>query len=104
MDATTALLIRARGLIERGWCRGANAIDKDGATVSPTSVDAIAWCASGALKAAHTYLTNGLGGAYDRLYATTGNRIEDFNDQQETVGPILAAFDRAITAGSETAS
>jgi hypothetical protein len=37
------------GLIERGWCQGADARDRLGATVPPTGQTAAAWSLSGAL-------------------------------------------------------
>lgn len=99
-DETTTLLIRARALIERGWCRGANARDAKGSAIESQSKDATAWCAAGALFAAglvpddecwhHPVVRH-------FQAAIGGNRnIQGFNDDQETVEPILAAFDRAI--------
>src|SRR5437588_6745340 len=52
IDATTELLIRARGFIGRGWCRYMLAMDAAGHPVDPTTTDAVAWCANGALVAA----------------------------------------------------
>jgi hypothetical protein len=103
-DETTALLIRARGLLERGWCRGADAKNFLGLPVSAYSILARAWCASGALLAARA-------GASDlncrlaqirMLVAVGGEVLHEFNDRQETVEPVLAAFDRAIAAGKST--
>lgn len=48
VDETTALLIRARGFIERGWCRGTEALTATGSMVQPTSDRAVAWCMYGA--------------------------------------------------------
>jgi hypothetical protein len=100
-DETTALLIRARGFIERGWCRGAYAKDACAGLVSPGSREAVRWCMLGALQAAGW---NGLDfghPAYLRLQgAVGGGRVGDFNDDQETVEPVLAAFDRTIAMGS----
>lgn len=100
-DETTALLIRARGFIERGWCRLAYAKDANGNAVDPKSGAAVAWCMHGALEAAKTS-DDAWFRAVDRLTAHTDG-IEDFcdfNNAQETVEPVLAAFDRAIAAGS----
>jgi hypothetical protein len=104
IDPTTALLIRARGFIERGWCRYVRARDAAGNPVEPTSEQAVAWCAGGALIAA--------GSPDDERYRRAEfRRLEDaidcswvanFNDLQETVEPILAAFDRAIAARETT--
>jgi hypothetical protein len=98
-EEATELLIRARGFIERGWCRFAFAQDAAGNEVSPLDVQAVAWCAWGALFAAglpETHRTRHP--AFHRLRAAIdGNEpIGVFNTQQETVEPVLAAFDRAI--------
>jgi hypothetical protein len=92
----TALLIRARSLLERGWCRGVPAIDAEGWMVHPVSEKAIAWCASGALIAAGWCRTDLDHPAIHRLSAAMDGSICGFNDRQESVEPILAAFDRAI--------
>jgi len=94
VDETTALLIRARGFIERGWCRCQQAVDANGSSTSPTSEDAVAWCASGALIAAGA--SSVFDPAVQLLHAAIGKTIWIFNDDQETVEPILVAFDRAI--------
>lgn len=104
-NETTALLIRARGFIERGWCQGRTAFNAQGASVSSRSEEAVRWCAVGALMAAvpagrpmtirHP--------AYARLREVVGMDVAVFNDAQETVEPVLAAFDRAI-AGEPSAS
>jgi hypothetical protein len=97
-DETTALLILARSLVERGWCREALARDRKGRWVHPTAGSAVAWCASGALIAA-------AGAAFDLCWLPASNRLEAaiggediciFNNRQESVEPVLAAFDRAI--------
>jgi hypothetical protein len=105
IDEATALLIRARGFLERGWCRWAQAKDAGGNYTEPTSERAVAWCAYGALLAAglheRGYGNDGYGNdpAVKRLQAATGNwSIGGFNNRQETVEPVLAAFDRAIAA------
>jgi hypothetical protein len=109
-DETTALLIRARGFLERGWCRFDFAYDAAGQSVHPKSRHAVAWCVNGALIAAGvpSWLDNPDSRSYDdhpavrRLEAAMGGwmGIGGFNNRQETVEPILAAFDRAIAAGS----
>ena len=48
VDATTDLLIRARGFIERGWCQNAAAKNTDGIGIDPRSERAVAWCPAGA--------------------------------------------------------
>lgn len=104
VDDTTALLIRARGFIERGWCREASARDLNGYKVPARSSGAVSWCAFGALIAAGLPTHDTAHPAYLKLVyavkALGGSDIADFNDRQETVEPILAAFDRAIAAGN----
>lgn len=51
MDARDVLL-RAAGLVQRGWSRGAFARFADGTTADPHARDAEAWCALGALRRA----------------------------------------------------
>jgi hypothetical protein len=99
VDETTALLIRARAFIERGWCRE-TAQDANGDLVQARSERAVRWCAVGALMAAgvdnHGFWDHP---ATLRLIAAIGGaKIPDFNDAQATAGPVLAAFDRAIVA------
>jgi hypothetical protein len=102
IDETTALLIRARGFVERGWCRGTLARDTAGREVGPTNERAVAWCAFRALLMVGVpYLPGArFHPAYHRVNdAMNGEQIHRFNDRQEIVEPILAAFDRAIAAG-----
>jgi hypothetical protein len=101
-DEATALLIRARALVARGWCRGARARNFLGFAVSQYSRWATRWCASGALAAARL-VASGVDyrRAQLRLIAAMGDEyIFDFNDRQRTVQPVLAAFDRAIRASA----
>jgi hypothetical protein len=100
-DATWPL-IRARSFLERGWCRDMGEVDENGVEVRATSERAIAWCLVGALDAAgipYLYHEHGPHPAYKRLKDAIGDeRPLDFNARQETVEPVLAAFDRAIAA------
>jgi hypothetical protein len=105
VNETTALLIRARGFIERGWCRGSLALDATGNAVDPTSERAVAWCANGALVALGVPWSPGDAfehhPAVRRLTVAIGGEfIGTFNNTQETVEPVLAAFDRAIAGQS----
>ncbi len=100
MELRPISLIRARALLTRGWCRHAPARNFLGFQVSPYSRWATCWCASGALRAAATGVSDmhrrrGQG----RLIAAIGGEtLWEFNDRQRTVEPVLAAFDRAIAA------
>lgn len=99
IDPTTALLIRARGFIERSWCRKWFAGDANGWGVTPVSEQAIAWCMTGALMAAQQQTADGcVNDAIERLRSAVGGdgTLADFNDRQQTVEPVLAAFDFAI--------
>jgi hypothetical protein len=102
MDEATALLIRARALLAQGWCRRAPARNLFGFEVDPLSRRAVAWCMSGALWAARLTASDmDRHRARCRLLAAIGGvPVVDFNDAQETVEPILAAFDRTIAMGS----
>ncbi len=109
MDEATELLIRARSFIERGWCRDKAAVDVNGLEVHATSKRAIAWCTLGALDAAGIpYLyhrEHGCHPAYWRLKVAIGDeRPLDFNARQETSGPVLEAFDKAIAAGDRNSA
>lgn len=98
-DETTALLIRARSFLEHGWCRYMWAMDADGHPVDPTTTDAVAWCAEGALNAAGMSEAMTDHPALNRLRAAMGVHITLFNDVQESLAPVLMAFDRAIAGG-----
>jgi len=97
VDETTEILIRARGFLERGWCQNTLARDADGNAIKPISERVVAWCAIGAVDATRMPWDTAAKMGLRRLEAAIGGKpINDFNDRQTTVGPILAAFDRAI--------
>ena len=106
IDETTELLVRARTFVARGWCRGTEARNLLGFSVSPYSRHAVAWCASGAVQAAQAAASDlDCRRAYLRLIAAMDDElIAAFNDRQETVEPILAAFDHAIAEGNAVAA
>jgi hypothetical protein len=105
VDETTEILIRARGFLERGWCRNTLARDADGNAIKPISERAVAWCAIGAVDATRMPWDTGVKPALLRLEAAIGGEpINEFNDHQETLGPVLAAFDRAIRSAASSAS
>jgi hypothetical protein len=100
LDPSTTLLIRAHFFLERGWCRGVLARNFLGRKVSPLSKWACRWCAYGALQAARPgYSAVDFHQAVSRLTLAMADNIMEFNDSQERVEPVLAAFDRAIAAG-----
>jgi hypothetical protein len=100
-DEATALLIRARALVARGWCRRTPARNRFGFRVSPYSRWATRWCASGAIQAARLTASDlAWRRACARLSIAMGYGLFWlFNDYQKNVEPVLAAFDRAIAAG-----
>ena len=49
---TTDVLVRARTLIEKGWCQGFWARDDEGKTVSDKSPEAVEYCASAGIRRA----------------------------------------------------
>jgi hypothetical protein len=99
IDETTALLVRARSFVERGWCRYSLALNDTGQMTEPKSDRAVAWCMYGAMEAAGWPYGQCAHPAFCRLKAAiNGEWVCDFNNQQETVEPVLAAFDRAIAA------
>jgi hypothetical protein len=101
IDEATALLIRARALVARGWCQETNARNFLGFRVSPYSRWATSWCPSGAIRAARAGASGlDVDHAVRRLTAEMGALIPVFTDRQKTVEPVLAAFDRAIAARS----
>jgi hypothetical protein len=98
-DEATALLTQARNFLERGWCRNWLAVDTTGIGVDPTAKKAVAWCAWGALTVAGLPRRQNevWENAIDRLKAAINYEdIANFNNRQETVEPVLAAFDKAI--------
>src|SRR5580704_12741136 len=99
-DSATELLIKARALVERGWCRNKLAVDANGAEVDVASEKAVAWDAIGAIRLLEVSMGyQPAQHALRRLTSAVGpiwKWVGAFNDTQETVEPVLAAFDRAI--------
>jgi hypothetical protein len=102
VDEATAILIRAREFIGRGWCRYFHAKNRLGIPVPAMCRWAASWCAVGAIQAATSYgTTPEVQEAYARLRNVMGSAdITVFNDRQKSVESVLAAFDRAIAAAS----
>jgi len=107
------MLTEARGLLLRGWSRGAQARDARGQVVNAWSDDAASWSLIGALLAswhrhdnkldvdfvAHSAEARGLAEATDVLSRATGTlAIDPWNDAPErNRGDVIAALDRALT-------
>ena len=102
VDEPTAILIRARDFIERGWCRYFYVKDRLGIPVPATCRWAVSWCAVGAIQAATSSAAHREAHeACTRLRNVMGDvDIIVFNDRQKSVESVLAAFDRAIAATS----
>jgi hypothetical protein len=100
------LLIAARALVSRGWCREAAAADRDGVQVAPTAASACRWSATGALDAVSHYRRTalrspeGIEAARTRallaLAAVVGD-VESWNRSPErTQADVLAALEDAL--------
>lgn len=111
MTTTTRdVLVRARGLIEQGWCQGVGARDARGHEVGALMREACSWCTLGALsRALDLSNTDAYGVDYTRAREAIadaigrdcdgGRAIAVWNDHRErTQADVLAAFDRAIAA------
>jgi len=107
-----AMLSEARGLLLRGWCRGAQARDRTGSVVPAWSEDACSWSLLGSLLAswhrqhgvsldeevvAHTIDARALGDATESLGEVVGTAsLEQWNDEPgRSVAEVIAAIDRA---------
>jgi len=107
-----AMLSEARGLLLRGWCRGAQARDDTGSGVPAWSDDARSWSLLGALLAswyheqgedldrdvaAHSVDARALGDATAALGDAAGTAsLEQWNDEpRRTLADVVAAIDRA---------
>jgi hypothetical protein len=112
-DTAAAMLMEARGLLLRGWSKGAQARDVRGHVVNAWSDKAASWSLVGALLAswhrhdnpldadfvAHSAEAQGLADATDVLSRATGTLAIDFwNDAPErNRDDVLTAVDRALT-------
>ena len=107
------MLQEARGLLLRGWSRGAQARDAQGRAVLPWSDDAVAWSLLGALLAtwqvhdmsdedfvAHRADAQALGDATQALGEATGTAaLDQWNDTEgRNVNEVVAAVDGALAA------
>ena len=111
-DTAAAMLMEARGLLLRGWSKGAQARDERGHIVNAWSDEAASWSLIGALLAswhrhddkldvdfvAHSAEARALADATDVLSRSTGTlAIDPWNDAPErNRSDVLAAVDRAL--------
>jgi hypothetical protein len=110
-NTAAAMLSEARGLLVKGWSRGAQARDHAGSVVPAWSEDARSWSLLGALLAswyrqqenldidfvAHAVDARALGDATQALGEVTGTAsIEAWNDDPGcTLAEVIATIDRA---------
>lgn len=97
---TPYVLTEAKALLERGWCRFAEAQDAEGNTVSAHDPKATRWCVMGALMAAAGLPFDFIivHPAYHHLSTVLEcDHLNGVNDRAESVEPILELFDRAIS-------
>jgi hypothetical protein len=105
------MLQEARGLLLKGWSRGAQARDAQGEVVLPWSDEACSWSLLGALLAtwqvhdmadadfvAHRADARALGDATQALGEATGTAaLDQWNDAEErSLGEVVAAVDSAL--------
>lgn len=102
------LLLAARGLVARGWCRGADARNAAGAEVDPWDAEAVSWSLLGAIVAVLEWEAQHRGempieDLAAALYALAAlietNSLVDWNDeptrtQDEVIDVVSAAADR----------
>ena len=105
------MLSEARGLLLRGWSRGAQARDPQGQIVLPWSEEAASWSLLGALLAtwqvhdmedsdfvAHRADAYALGDATEALGEATGtSALDQWNDAEgRNIDEVVEAVDRAL--------
>jgi hypothetical protein len=108
-----AILSEVRGLLLRGWSRGAQARDRTGNVVSAWSEEASSWSLLGGLLAswyrqqgesldldfvAHGFDARALGDATQAIGEVTGTAsIDRWNDDPaRTLDEVIATIDRAL--------
>jgi hypothetical protein len=111
VQPAAAMLQEARGLLIKGWSRGAQARDSQGRVVLPWSDDASSWSLLGALLAtwqvhdmddadfvAHRADARALGDATQALGEATGTAaLDQWNDAEgRKLGEVVAAVDSAL--------
>jgi hypothetical protein len=111
VQSAAAMLSEARGLLLKGWCRGAQARDAQGQVVLPWSDGAASWSLLGALLAtwqihdmedadfiAHGADARGLGDATQALGEATGTAaLDQWNDADgRRLAEVVAAVDQAL--------
>lgn len=91
------VLVEARGLIEKGWARGAFARYRNGKRTGSMDERACFFCVEGAICRAAFGTVYARREAMRAMQDATGRcDLFRWNDAQSTKAPVLAAFDRAI--------
>jgi len=94
-----AILIRARELIEQGWCRNAWARNELGKGVHENSSDACSWCLMGAINKAikEKGYTYGIRLDISSVCKTiTLNGLIHFNDNAKSKEEVTGLIDRML--------
>jgi hypothetical protein len=94
------VLVRAKNLIAKGWCRGADARDENNRPIPPTDRRACKFCARGAVRRC---IEPGMGHRESSVFNILLQSIEGeyyslvtFNDSRRDRRPVLSAFRKAI--------
>jgi len=97
---TKKVLKGAIAFLKKGWTKGTWARNAAGRRCSPTSKHAIAWCAEGATIAASAGDDVAQFHAWSAFHDAVGIDAYDnaakWNDEQESVKPVIAAMKRAL--------
>lgn len=93
---TKEVLIAARALIVKGWCRGTAAKNARNAAVPVDDPTASKFCAIGAVRCVAGFI--GANGAIMALcdFVPAGVGLTTFNDSKRNKRDVLRIFDKAI--------
>lgn len=93
---TKQVLVKARKLIEKGWCKNVDARNAKGESVSTKSSKAVQWCILGALNCVTTDFDDYYK-AEDLLYHCAQMPLSMWNDLPQRIKEeVLRLFDEAI--------
>ena len=98
INLDTAILIKTRELLEKGWIRGCLARDKDGEAVQIKSDKAVSFCLIGGLHKARQILgcdPDIIAKVHHRLRSVIPRGVVEFNNSS-TKKQVLDALDEAI--------
>lgn len=94
------VLVRAKNLIAKGWCRGADAKDKAGNSVHYSDRYACKFCARGAiLRCIDPHMRHLESSIFNILLQSIEDEsytVMTFNDSRRDRRPVLSAFRKAI--------